>query len=111
MPFKSTFSNFQWSGPGSVLDKLRGNAEGFLGLGEVNCEALVNNHFLVFADVQEAAWASHSDPQAPITITEASLKQSFFYSGISDDRGEILWGFSQWCALFRLDRGRGQPGN
>jgi hypothetical protein len=109
--FESTFSSFQLSGPGDVFEKLRGTAEAFLGLGEVNCEALVNNHFLVLANVQEAAWAKHSDPRVPMTTTEASLKQSFFYTGISDDRGQILWGFSQWCALLRPDLGRPLPRN
>jgi hypothetical protein len=71
------------------------------GLGEVNCQALVDNHFLVFADVQEAVHAKHDDAHAPITITEANLNQSFFVVGLSDSKGEILWGFSQWCALLK----------
>ena len=70
-------------------------------LGEVNCQALVDNHFLIFADVQEAARARHGDRQAPITITEANLSRSFFATGLSDGEGNILWGFSQWCALLK----------
>ncbi len=72
-----------------------------LDLGEINCKAVVDNHFLVFADVQEAAHVAHGDAHAPITTTEENVNQSFFATGLSDKNGEILWGFSQWCSLLR----------
>jgi hypothetical protein len=89
---------------GRILDAVRGSAE-------VDCQALVENHFLVFSDVQEAVWARHGTPPLPMTTTEAKLSQSFFFTGLPDDRGEILWGFSQWCRLLRPDGGRGQAPN
>jgi hypothetical protein len=66
-------------------------------LGEINCQSLVDNHFLTFADLQELVHAQHAG--APTTITEENLNRSFFYTGLSDSEGEILWGYSQWCHL------------
>jgi hypothetical protein len=68
-----------------------------LSLGEVNCRALVDTHFRVFSDLQELVRARHAG--APTTITEENLDRSFFYTGLPDDKGEILWGYSQWCSL------------
>lgn len=66
-------------------------------LSENNCAALVDSHFLVFAEVEQVVRAPNVG--APMTLTEEDLKRSFFYAGLSDDRGKILWGYSQWCAL------------
>jgi hypothetical protein len=66
-------------------------------LGAINCKSLVDNHFLIFADLQELVHARHAG--APTTITEENLNRSFFYTGLSDGEGEILWGYSQWCSL------------
>ena len=69
-------------------------AASILNLGAVDCEALVDNHFGVLADVQERVHAG-----APMPITEGNLKQSFFFTGLPDSGGDILWGYSQWCRL------------
>jgi len=66
-------------------------------LSEINCQSLVDNHFLIFADLQELVHARNAG--APATITEEDLNRSFFYTGLSDGEGEILWGYSQWCSL------------
>jgi hypothetical protein len=68
-----------------------------LNLGEINCQSFVDNHFLIFADLQEFVRARQAGE--PTTITEESLDRSFFYTGLSDGEGEILWGYSQWCSL------------
>jgi hypothetical protein len=62
---------------------------------KIDCQAFVDNHFVVFADVQGLVHAQHAG--APSTATEKDLNQSFFYTGLRDDDGEILWGYSQWC--------------
>jgi hypothetical protein len=84
-PFGSLSSN-----PANLIASIRS-------LGEVNCQSLVDNHFLIFADLQELVHARHG--AAPTTITEENLNRSFFYTGLSDSEGEILWGYSQWCFL------------
>lgn len=70
-----------------------------LSLAENNCDSLVNNHFLVFSDVQELVHAQNAG--APLTITEENLNRSFFFTGLPDSGGEILWGYSQWCRLLK----------
>jgi hypothetical protein len=86
------FHLLDWDNPlGQVLDT-------FANASEVDCRALVDNHFLVFSDVQEAAQARLG---VPMITTEGTLDRSFFSVGLSDGRGEILWGFSQWCSLLR----------
>jgi hypothetical protein len=62
---------------------------------KIDCQAFVDNHFVVFADVQGLVHAQHAG--APSTATEKDLNQSFFYTGLRDDGGNILWGYSQWC--------------
>jgi hypothetical protein len=62
---------------------------------KIDCQAFVDNHFVVFANVQGLVRAQHAG--APSMATEKDLNQSFFYTGLRDDRGEILWGYSQWC--------------
>jgi hypothetical protein len=69
-------------------------------LGEINCQSLVDNHFLIFADLQELVHARRAG--APTTVTEENLKRSFFYTGLSDSEGEILWGYAQWCSLLSV---------
>lgn len=69
--------------------------ESIQNLGEVNCDLLVDNHFGVFSDVRELVLAQRTG--ASNTITEENLKQSFFFSGLSDDQSKILPGYSEWC--------------
>lgn len=71
---------------------LMASAQGFT---KIDCQAFVDNHFVVFADVQGLVHAQHAG--APSTATEKDLNQSFFYTGLRDDDGKILWGYSQWC--------------
>jgi len=71
-----------------------------LTLGEVDCRSLVDNHFLIFSDLYELVRARRAG--APTTITEENLDQSFFYTGLPDEKGEVLWGYSQWCELLSL---------
>src|SRR5262249_18372377 len=105
--FQSVLNVIQLAGSGSIFEKVRNMADALLGLGEVDCQVFVKNNFMVFANVQEASGAKHRDPSRPITITEARLDQSFFFTGLPPDgSGEILWGFSQWCRLLHQDTGR-----
>jgi hypothetical protein len=68
---------------------------------EIDCRSLVDNHFVIFADIQGLVHAQHAG--APATTTEENLNQSFFYTGLPDAGGGILWGYSQWCSqLTRL---------
>ena len=30
---------------------------------------------------------------------EEAVKKNFFFSGVSNADGEILWGYGQWCSL------------
>jgi hypothetical protein len=69
-------------------------------LGETGCRPFVDNHFAVFADIQELVWARDRGISGPIVVTEANWNQSFFATGLPDDKGAVLWGFRQWCPLF-----------
>jgi hypothetical protein len=70
---------------------------------ETGCREFVDNHFKVFANVQEVVWAKDHGAQGPIKVTETNLDQSFFATGLSSDQGEeILWGFHQWCNLAKV---------
>ena len=71
-----------------------------LNLGETGCRPFVDNHFAVFADIQELVWARDHGILGPIVVTEANWNQSFFATGLPDDNGAVLWGFRQWCPLF-----------
>ena len=35
---------------------------------------------------------------------EEAVKKSFFFSGVSNAEGEILWGYGQWCSLLYSPR-------
>jgi hypothetical protein len=93
-----------FNGPDAVLKDL-------VARGLLSCRAVVDSHFLVFADVWEAAHSKRSSPSALMTTTEENLSQSFFYTGLPDEHGEILWGFSQWCPLLIGPRGSAQQPN
>jgi hypothetical protein len=73
-----------------------------LNLGETGCRPFVDNHFAVFADIQELVWARDRGITAPIVVTEANWNQSFFAMGLPDDKGAVMWGFRQWCPLFGI---------
>jgi hypothetical protein len=66
-----------------------------------HCRQLVDNHFAVFADLQEIVWAKDRGEQQPI-LTEADWDHSFFAVGIPDQSGTVMWGFRQWCDLFAV---------
>lgn len=85
-----SFNPVDFINPAKVVDNI-------LSLAENNCEALVHNHFLVFSNIQELVHAQHAG--APLTITEGNLTQSFFFTGLPDEKAEILWGYSQWCRV------------
>lgn len=82
--------------PASSLFTLANPVATFQRFSEIDCRALVDNHFVIFADIQELVHAQHAG--APATTTEENLKQSFFYAGLPDAGGGILWGYSQWCS-------------
>jgi hypothetical protein len=88
LPGSQFFDFTQLLNPTALLT----NAQRFT---KIDCQAFVNNHFVVFADVQGLVHAQHAG--APSTATEKDLNQSFFYTGLRDDLGDILWGYSQWC--------------
>jgi hypothetical protein len=90
-----------FDGPDAVLKDL-------LARGLFSCRAVVDSHFLVLADVWEAAHAKRSSPAVPMMTIEENLSQSFFYTGLPDEHGEILWGFSQWCPLLGPGSGPAQ---
>lgn len=73
-----------------------------LNLGETGCRPFVDNHFAVFADIQEIVWAKDRENSGPVAVTEANWDRSFFAIGLPDEKGTILWGFRQWCQLFGI---------
>ncbi len=40
---------------------------------------------------------------------EETAKKSFFFSGVSNAEGEILWGYGQWCGLLYSRGDAGSP--
>ena len=64
-----------------------------------HCRQLVDNHFAVFADLQEIVWAKEKDKQGLPILTEKNWDRSFFAVGIPDQSGTVIWGFRQWCDI------------
>jgi hypothetical protein len=74
----------KWFGPDHwwtmIGDRLRD-------VGAAHCRQLIDNHFAVFAAIQEIVWAEKGKQKA----------RSFFAVGIPDQSGTVMWGYRQWC--------------
>jgi hypothetical protein len=69
-----------------------------LSTGADGCRRFVDSHFSVFSSVQEMTWAGERAPEAS-GGGDAAAKKHFFFSGVTNADGEILWGYGQWCSL------------
>ena len=69
-----------------------------LSAGADGCRRFLDTHFSVFSSVQAMARAGERAQPGPGGDEEAA-KKSFFFSGVSNAEGEILWGYGQWCSL------------
>ncbi len=69
-----------------------------LSAGADGCRRFLDTHFSVFSSVQAMARAGERAQPGPGGDEEAA-KKSFFFSGVSNAEGEILWGYGQWCGL------------
>ena len=65
--------------------------------GADRCRRFVDTHFfcLFFSSGDDAGWR----PGAAGTARGKGNRQDFFFSGVSNAEGEILWGYGQWCSL------------
>jgi Lipase (class 3) len=69
-----------------------------LSAGADGCRRFLDTHFSVFSSVQAMARAGELAKPGPGADEEA-VKKNFFFSGVSNAEGEILWGYGQWCSL------------
>ncbi len=74
-----------------------------LSAGADGCRRFVDIHFSVFSSVQAMARAGERT-QPRQGGEEETAKKSFFFSGVSNAEGEILWGCGQWCSLLYSPR-------
>ena len=69
-----------------------------LSAGADGCRRFMDTHFSVFSSVQAMTRAGER-AQPGQGGEEETAKKSFFFSGVSNAEGEILWGYGQWCSL------------
>jgi hypothetical protein len=69
-----------------------------LSAGADGCRRFVDTHFSVFSSVQAMTRAGERTQPGPGGEVETA-KKNFFFSGVSNEEGEILWGYGQWCSL------------
>jgi hypothetical protein len=60
-----------------------------LNLGENGCRKFVDSHFKVFADVQAQ-------------VSDAKKGDQLFIERLSDNEGDVLWGYRDWCTLVQV---------
>ena len=65
--------------------------------GADGCRRFLDTHFSVFSSVQAMARAGERAQPGP--RGEEETAKNFFFSGVSNAEGEILWGYGQWCSL------------
>ena len=69
-----------------------------LAAGADGCRRFVDTHFSVFSSIQAMTRADERAQPGPAPSEEV-VEKSFFFSGVSNAEGEILWGYGQWCSL------------
>ena len=74
-----------------------------LSAGAGGCRRFIDTHFSVFSSVQAMTRAGKR-AQPGQGGEEETAKKSFFFSGVSNAEGEILWGYGQWCGLLYSPR-------
>ena len=77
----------------------KGLIDRILSTGADGCRRFVDSHFSVFSSVQEMTWAGGQSQPGASGAGEAAAKKHFFFSGVTNADGEILWGYGQWCSL------------
>jgi len=77
----------------------KGLIDRILSTGADGCRRFVDSHFSVFSSVQEMTWAGDQAQPGASGSGEATAKKHFFFSGVTNADGEILWGYGQWCSL------------
>jgi hypothetical protein len=77
----------------------KGLIDRILSTGADGCRRFVDSHFSVFSSVQETTWAGDQPQPGASGAGEAASKTHFFFSGVANADGEILWGYGQWCSL------------
>jgi hypothetical protein len=83
---------------GSLLPDL------ILRIGAAECRKFVDTHFAVFSSVQNIAVAPADGQALQPSGDRKDPGGDFFFSGVSNSQGQILWGYGQWCSL--LDPGK-----
>jgi hypothetical protein len=74
-----------------------------LSAGAGGCRRFIDTHFSVFSSVQAMTRAAER-AQPGQGVEEEIAKRNFFFSGVSNAEGEILWGYGQWCSLLYSSR-------
>jgi hypothetical protein len=64
----------------------------------------VDNHFAVFADIQELVWARDRRISGPIVVTEANWNQSFFATGSLIIKGQSCEAFANGVRCSELSK-------
>jgi hypothetical protein len=77
----------------------KGLIDRILSTGADGCRRFVDSHFSVFSSVQEMTWAASQSQPGASGAGEAAAKKHFFFSGVTNADGDILWGYGQWCSL------------
>ena len=77
----------------------KGLIDRILSTGADGCRRFVDRHFSVFSSVQEKTWAVDEARPRASGAGEAAANKHFFFLGVANADGEILWGYGQWCSL------------
>jgi hypothetical protein len=85
--------------PAAKSGEEKGLLDRILSTGADGCRRFVDSHFSVFSSVQEMTWAGYEAQPGASGSGEAAAKRPFFFSGVANADGEILWGYGQWCSL------------
>ena len=68
-----------------------------LSAGADGCRRFIDTHFSVFSSVRAMTRAGEQVQPSP--REEEETAKDFFSSGVSNEEGEILWGYGQWCSV------------
>jgi len=85
--------------PAAKSGEEKGLLDRILSTGADGCRRFLDSHFSVLSSVQEITWAGDPAQPGPSGGGEAAAKKNFFFSGVANAEGEILWGYGQWCSL------------
>ena len=83
----------------NASDDGKGLIDRILSTGADGCRRFVDSHFSIFSSVQEMNWAGDEAQPGASGGGEAAGKRHFFFSGVANADGEILWGYGQWCSV------------